>query len=252
MARRAKKVRKKPETPAWLATYGDMITLVLAFFILLYSFSQIDVIKFQRLVVSIQGTLGVLDGGRTIDDTNRLLGGDQNDKVGPETRMDQENQQLEEIKNKVDKVVQEHQMQQQILQVIDERGLIIRFVDNALFDLGKADLRPEAIVMLNSITEVIRPIENAIRVEGHTDNLPISTFKFPSNWELSTSRATTVVRYLMDKGFEGNRLSAMGYGEYRPIVSNDSEKNRRLNRRIDIVVLRNEVANKQEPKLMVP
>jgi chemotaxis protein MotB len=121
---------------------------------------------------------------------------------------------------------------------IDERGLIIHVKENAFFQSGQADLTPAAQSALDAIAEVIQGIDNFIRVEGHTDNVPINTVLFPSNWELSTARATQVVRYFLSKyNFAADRISVSGYAEYRPIAPNDTPENRARNRRVDIVIL---------------
>jgi chemotaxis protein MotB len=116
--------------------------------------------------------------------------------------------------------------------------LVVRFADQVFFDLGKADLKPEAIEILTRLGPLLKDIPNPIRIEGHTDNLPISTARFPSNWELSTHRATSVIRYLVEElGFSPDKLSAAGYGEYRPIADNETPAGRALNRRVDIVII---------------
>ena len=108
-----------------------------------------------------------------------------------------------------------------------------------MFDLGQADLKPEALEILDHLAEVLKQIPNPVRVEGHTDNWPINNERFPSNWELSTARATNVVRQLIEEhGLDPSSFRPRGYGEYRPLAPNDTEDNRALNRRVDIVLLR--------------
>lgn len=122
---------------------------------------------------------------------------------------------------------------------VEERGIVFRFQDSVLFDVGKADLRPEAREILTKVGGLLKKVSNQIRVEGFTDNLPISTERFPSNWELSTARATTVVRFFIEElNIDPKRLEAAGYGEYHPIASNDDAAGRQKNRRVDIVLLR--------------
>ncbi len=119
------------------------------------------------------------------------------------------------------------------------RGILIRLENEVLFDSGKADIKPAAIQSLDKIAEILKDIPNSIRVEGHTDNIPINTERFPSNWELSTQRALAVVSYLIEKvGIDPARLSAAGYGESRPLVANDSAAARARNRRVEILVVR--------------
>jgi len=120
-----------------------------------------------------------------------------------------------------------------------ERGLVITFVAEVLFDSGKADIREEAHSILNKVAKVIRRkvSDRDIGIEGHTDNVPITHSGWKSNWELSTARATSVLHYLMENGLVPERLSAIGYGEYRSVSSNDTEEGRQLNRRVEVVIL---------------
>ncbi|MDK2881732.1 MAG: chemotaxis protein MotB [Bacillota bacterium] len=232
-----------PSSPGWMTTYGDMMTLVLCFFVLLFSFSQIDLARFQDVIISVQGALGVLEGGSSL--TPEPMPGGAADEAA--LRWQAEQRRLEDILGKVREYVEENNLQNKIHASLDERGLTIRFLDTALFDLGQADLKPEARAILDNVASILRSLPNPIRVEGHTDNLPINTYRFPSNWELSTARATTVVRYLAEKhGIPPDRLSAAGYGEWRPVAPNDTPEHRAQNRRVDIVVLRTDLA-KQEP-----
>ena len=130
-------------------------------------------------------------------------------------------------------------MQKNISVVTDERGIVIRIMDQAFFDEGKAELKDRAKQALDSMAPVIRTISNPIRVEGHTDNTPIATAEFRSNWELSVRRATEVVRYFIEKhDLAPMRISAVGYSEYHPLVPNDTPENRSRNRRIEIIVAR--------------
>jgi len=131
----------------------------------------------------------------------------------------------------------------EIVLSIEERGLVIRFMDKVLFDSGRASLRPESIEILSSIAEVLNKEEfsnRLIKVEGHTDTVPTGNLsEFPTNWELSSTRATNVLRFLVEeKGIDGSRISSSGYSYYRPIAPNDTAENKQKNRRVDIVILR--------------
>jgi chemotaxis protein MotB len=111
-------------------------------------------------------------------------------------------------------------------------------MESALFREGSADLEPKAVATLDLVAKEIGDIPNHVRIEGHTDNKPINTARFPSNWELSSARATEVVKYLVNShGVKPDRISALGYGEYRPLVANNGDEGRAKNRRVDIVVL---------------
>ncbi len=238
MALKKKPKEPPPGAPLWMTSYGDMVTQILIFFVMLFTFSSIDAARFKELAISLQsafkGGIGVLEGGQSI--TVETLGPARANLA-----------QLTEAMNQIMNVVESSGLKGAVETSIDERGLVISIKDSTFFDLGKADLKPRSIEILNKIGVTLKDLPNQIRVEGHTDNLPINTPQFPSNWELSTARATTVVRYLVEKvGLSPNKMSAAGYGEFRPLYPNDTEEHRARNRRVDIVVLLEE-ASKGEP-----
>ncbi len=218
-----------PPDANWLTTYGDLVTLLMCFFVLLYSFSTLETGKFRQVALSIQAALtGVLDGGASLNDKDLL------NKGGELT--------IDEAYAVIDAYLEEAGLRGRVEAVYDERGLAVRFLDTVLFDLAKADLRPEALGILDRVAEVLQRVPNQIAVEGHTDNLPINTREFPSNWWLSTARANRVVEYLIHKHkLTPERLSAVGYGEYRPLVPNSSAANRARNRRVEILIKRTSV-----------
>ncbi|MGB9813186.1 MAG: OmpA/MotB family protein [Thermovenabulum sp.] len=230
-----------PSSPLWMTTYGDLITQILIFFVLLYSLSSIDTRKFDMAMTSLQGSLGILQGGKTYFKGDFIESGTGQNYVG-----EQEKTELEKIGNEIEKIIESNNLKG-IRVDMDERGLMIRFLEGALFDSGKADIKEESKKVLDKIAPILKESNHHIRVEGHTDNVPIHTKEFPSNWELSTTRAVNVVRYFIEMhGIDPKKVSAAGYGEYRPIAPNDSEKNRALNRRVDIIILKSSY-EKQEP-----
>ncbi|MGE5559978.1 MAG: OmpA family protein [Chloroflexota bacterium] len=217
--------------PGWMLTYGDLVTQILIFFVLLFSFSNVDQGKFGAAMISLQGSLGVLPGSTAIIDTGTGSGG-----TSQPTMTQADMGQLEQAQ----KLIQEGLGATAGVEttIEDDRGLVIRLKDSILFDSGQADLKPAAKAVLDKVAESARKLPNHIRIEGHTDNRPINTARFPSNWELSTARATNVIRYLIEhSGLSAKRLSAAGYGEYRPVSDNSTEAGRAENRRVDIVLL---------------
>jgi flagellar motor protein MotB len=147
-------------------------------------------------------------------------------------------QEFKKIKENITAFLQEKGAEDKVRMVIGPRGLVISLKNTEFFDSGKANVRSGSMFLLDNITEAISKYSNSIRIEGHTDNVPIKTSLFPSNWELSTARATNIVHYLLDAhSFPPERLSAIGYGEYRPIADNSIEEGRQKNRRVDVVVL---------------
>jgi len=204
-----------------------MVTLLLCFFVLLFAFSELDAGQFESIIQSLQRGLGIMPGGTTVI-------GDDATVISP---IDVGGRQLNSIYQELRAYLEEQHFQGVSLEM-DERGVTIRFADQVFFDLGKADLKPEAVEILSSVARLLRELPNPIRVEGHTDNWPIRTAQFPSNWELSVHRATNVIRYLIEEqGFDPHKLSAVGYAEYRPLRPNDTPENRALNRRVDIVIM---------------
>jgi len=129
-------------------------------------------------------------------------------------------------------------MEKQITPIIDERGLVVHVTESALFDQGSAEFQERARPPLDLVARALGELATNLRIEGHTDSRPISTARFPSNWELSTARAATVVRYLIDRHqWPPDRISALGYAEFRPLAPNDTPENMAKNRRVDVVVL---------------
>ncbi|MGB9866837.1 MAG: OmpA/MotB family protein [Bacillota bacterium] len=223
--------------PRWLTTYSDLMTNLLCFFVMLFAMSTLNVKKFKAVLMSIQGAFGVLPGqGITIEELREQVPGLEESLMEEIARRDME--QLESARQALEGLIQQEGLGASVSVTMESRGLVLRFADTVLFDLGKADLKPGARQILDKVSKVLKDLPNHVRVEGHTDNLPISTPRFPSNWELSCARATNVVRYLIEaNGLSPERLSAAGYGEFRPVSPNDSEASRRLNRRVDLVVL---------------
>lgn len=221
----------------WLITYSDMVTLLLAFFVLLLSFSTINVEKFEQAIMSLKYSLGLLEGGRTVSSPEPAV--DLSDAAYQKQMEALQISQLQQVGQQLRARVGEMEVTSGVNFRLTERGLVIQFTDNVLFDSGSAELLEGAKKVLKGLIPIIEQAPNHIRIEGHTDNVPINTKNYPSNWELSTSRATNVLRFLLQNGeFRPARLSAAGYGEFRPIASNDTAEGRAKNRRVDVILLR--------------
>lgn len=238
---RERKKREESNTGDWLTTYSDLVTLLLCFFVLLFSFAEIDAQKFKEVMNSFQGGTGVLEDGTTLDFNDE-----------PHPFDDGKEEDLEKLKTLLEEYADSVGLETEIIISVEERGLIIRFMDNVLFDSGKADLKPESIDILETMAEILNRDEfkeRLIKVEGHTDTDPIIyAEKFIDNWELSAVRSTNVLRYLVETGsIEGSRISTSGYSFYRPIAENDTKENKSKNRRVDIVILRSSY-EEMEPK----
>ncbi|HHY47680.1 MAG TPA: flagellar motor protein MotB [Firmicutes bacterium] len=222
-------------SPPWMTTYGDLMTQLLCLFVLLFAFSSINLEKFREVVVSLRGALGVLTGGTSPLDLADLPA------PAPPSQLpksDDGTAGLVRAMGRFRTYLKEKGLSKDVSVTLEERGLVVSFMDKVLFDLGESTLRPEAKRVLRDVSEVIKTLPNDIRIEGHTCDLPIHSARFPSNWELSTARATEVLRYLVETiGLDPSRFSAMGYGQYHPRVPNDSEAHRAQNRRVDIVIV---------------
>lgn len=215
----------------WLLTYADLITLLLAFFIMMYVFSKKDAYKYDEVASHLKT---IFSGGTGLAGKGSVTATSPIDMPSRGASSGEIKRQLEgEFLDKN----HDNTGAENISVLSDERGIVIRVLDKAFFDEGKAELKEGAKNALDKIVPIIKDVENHIRIEGHTDNVPINTSEFKSNWELSVRRATEVVRYFIEKrGLPPERISATGYAEYRPISQNNSPKNRALNRRIEIIV----------------
>lgn len=212
----------------WLLTYADMITLLLAFFIVLYATSSVNAKKLQDVASSIRGAFGVSSDRSQIN--TQGAGGER--LLQMPTVMDRLAEDLS--------VVLRAEIQEGKVEVVKtSRGLLLRFSDPALFDLGRADLTGDALRILDKVAPLVKHLPNPVEAEGHTDNLPIRSSMFPSNWELSTARATSVVRYFVEAHqMSPDRLTARGMGEYRPLYPNAPWRGQPKNRRVEINILR--------------
>ena len=248
MAKRKHTEEDDDDAGRWLLTYADLITLLLAFFIVMYSMSRIDAKKFGRMQKQLSS---VLRGGATIFPNGEIT---ENEgagmlKIGDLKILQARIQKMFLLRGPKSHAVTEaglpfdKDVADAISTEIGERGLIIHVKNYALFESGKADLKPKAKALLGVIADQIEQAGNHICIEGHTDNAPINTLKFPSNWELSAARATNVVRFFVDeKNYPPEKISARGFGEFRPIASNATTKGMALNRRVDIVLLSPELS----------
>ncbi|HVP38765.1 MAG TPA: OmpA family protein [Candidatus Saccharimonadales bacterium] len=214
----------------WLLTYSDLITLLLAFFIVMYSMSQVDAKKFGAVTSALRR---ILSGG------GLMLKGDQGMIVAPEVAaVPTESQDLKLVMASLEQDLRSAMGAGRVRLKQDARGVVISLSEKVLFESGQADLGPQAQAMLDTIAALLAQYPNEVRVEGHTDNVPIHSARFASNWELSAARATSVVRYLIESHrMSPLQLSAAGYGEYRPELPNATPTGRARNRRVDFVIL---------------
>ena len=237
---RKKVNRDEPKGDEWLATYSDCVTLLMTFFVLLYAMSSVDENKMRALAQAFRSVMAG-EAGDTILEYS-LYNGDV-PLIGGEIPTDTvDGEKIEEsMYYQVSKFVADHDLEAVVDIIESDLGVVIQLRDNILFETSKSDLRSESKEILDSISGLISSLNNNIVVEGHTDNRPINTAEFPSNWELSVDRAVNVVRYFVENGkIDPKRLSATGYGEFQPIVDNDTEDNMEKNRRVNILIMTND------------
>lgn len=235
MSRRSKGHAEEHPDERWVISYADLVTLLLGFFIILYATADANEVKMEALARGLAEAfnVGVKDGASdgSIFDGGTGIVPERNDASVLDMDLARVRQVIEERSAMAG-------LDGQILVSRDEDRIVIRLADNLVFPSASADIRPEARPLLSIVAAAVNQTENEIRVEGHTDNIPLATEKYPSNWELSSARATAVLRVLTEElSVDPARAFAAGYGEYRPIASNLTPEGRALNRRADIVLL---------------
>lgn len=230
-------IEGEEDAERWLITYADMITLLMAFFIMMYAMSRVDQGKFAALATSVRTEFAGsgLPAGDDIAMINKGLATSLGIVNGGRHSL------KENIKTGLDRAIGDEELRDHIKVLELDGNLVIRLIsDRVLFPSGSAELTEEHKELLTHVAKIIRLLPFDIRVEGHTDNVPINTPLFPSNWELSARRATNVVLYLVCvQGIKPDRLSATGYADTRPVASNSTARGRQQNRRIDIIVFTN-------------
>ncbi len=235
------KKSKEPEKPStsWQGTYGDMITLMLCFFVMLYNPSEVDVTQLATITQSLQmNETESVSGGLSLS-TGRLsdLGNNINSLPSVER-----GKSLGPAKKKAVSLFVPDEKSNKITITSDERGLVISLLSDNFFEEGSAELNinetRETLLRLADFFKSPEVKDRRFRIEGHTDNTPVSSdSQFPSNWELSASRAVNVLHYLADYGVSENKFSVAGYADTRPKFSNDTPEGRAYNRRVDIIIL---------------
>ncbi len=202
---------------------------MLALFIIWFALSNISAVKVNRLAREIMGGCSSTSSGN-----NPPNGGTTGAERG---RTDEAN--MGSVKAQLDKYIAQQNLQSKVQTRFNKQGLVITLLsDKAYYDSGSANLRPDAKRLLGAVAGQLRNVRNQVRVEGSTDNMPIATAAYPSNWELSAARATGVTRYLVEhEKIVPTRISFAGYGEFHPRFANDSDQHRQQNRRVDIVIL---------------
>jgi len=252
---RKKEPEKHVNHERWLVSYADFITLLFAVFVVLYAMGVSDKKKVEEVMKSISESFGMAKAGTSpkinVIDSQQIT-------VIPALKLEAKidpmshsrtgqgktratDKDFRQIKAAIEAYLVKKGAQDKVSLEITRRGLIVSLKEAGFFASGQADIKPDAYELINTIAEVVTQYNNPLRLEGHTDNIPISTAHFPSNWELSTARATSGLKYLL-KNFdvEADKISATGYAEFRPLAANETSEGRAKNRRVDLVMLSGE------------
>ncbi|SMF43356.1 flagellar motor protein MotB [Paenibacillus barengoltzii] len=244
---------------SWLLPYSDLMTLMLALFIVLYGMSTVDAMKFQEMSEAFKS---VLTGGTSVLDQNAMIS---NNKTSlseietPKSTQDglmtkknelkrQEQQNLESLKKQLDTYIKENGLTDDLETKLNQSQLMITISDKALFASGEAVVKPEARQLAKAISNMLQQFPDyEVIVSGHTDNVPISTYEFPSNWDLSSVRALNFMKILLlNTNLDPKKFSAIGYGEYHPVASNDTAAGRAQNRRVEVSIIRKYVDSTEQ------
>ena len=234
MRKKRDKVEHTENVERWMVSYADFVTLLFCFFTAMYAISNVDSKKLEQFASSMKAAFkeGVEQKQfSVIADVQVIL----------PTAMESESH----VREMLDTIIKESAGSVNVKR--DHRGIVIAVADKMLYTSGSAKLKEDAINFLDQLVQPIVDYPHPVRIEGHTDNIPISTREFPSNWELSASRAINVAKYFIEKhGLDPGRITSIGYAEHKPLTSNDSPEGRSKNRRVEIVLL-SPAESKKEP-----
>lgn len=196
----------------WLISYSDFLTLLFTFFVALYALSSIDITKAEKMTSSLRKVFKVIDEPISFEeDRNKAI--------------------IEDLRKLLNDI-------SGINIKSDARGIVVTLPDSLLFSSGSAELKPESIDALTRIGEKLKELPGKVAIEGHTDNIPISSSVYKSNWELSSARASSVLHFLLQRGLSPDRFLIAGYGEYKPVATNDTDEGRAKNRRVELIILK--------------
>jgi chemotaxis protein MotB len=243
----------------WLVSYADFITLLFAFFVVMFASSQVDKRKAGKVALSVQVAFqehGIFQASSTKADLNNeeaiplqqvqmlenvdrtITMAQVSPRIRPQLSTPSADSQLTDIRKQLAVALAKQIKHGDVTLAMRPDGLVISLQEVGFFESGSADLRASSIAPMARIAAILLNTGLQLRIEGHTDNVPIHNSQFASNWELSVTRGIRVLQALIDRyHFAPDRLAVAGYGEFHPVASNDTEEGRRLNRRVDIVVV---------------
>ena len=243
MARRKRVEEECPAAEGWLLTYSDLVTLLLVFFVVLYAMANTDLQNFEKIALSLRVAF---NGAAQFPSSSVLQNSTDSAAAQMETaaaplffdNLPPKRRDFIRISSELTTYAQELGVQGDISINMTMEGIIISLSEKMVFEPGEVGLKPEVMTVLDKVIELLGPIDNNVRIEGNTDNIPTNSPLYPTNWELSVLRAVSVVRYLTDEGgISPDRLTAAGNAEFQPVAPNDTRANRALNRRVDIIIV---------------
>lgn len=226
MAKKCKNVIVQQGLPGWVMTYGDMMSLLLTFFVLIVSFSSMQESKFEQAVSSLHEAFGVLKSAESVIEMETPI-------IPNHEPQTDEGEFLYEVRE-VEKLILEQGVEKNVEVEVQDDGVLFRLNSEFAFNTAGATLQKEPRSILDKLVSFFKKFPYKIRVEGHTDSVPIKSAKFPSNWELSAARAVSVARYFQGMGLPPDRIAATGLGEFHPVGDNVTSEGRAKNRRVEI------------------
>lgn len=225
MGKKCKNIIIKQGLDDWVMTYGDMMSLLLTFFVLIVSFSSMQQTKFEQAAASLSDAFGVMKNPESVIEFNQPIVPNHNPQRDAET--------LYEVRS-VEKLLLDEGLQEEVEVEVTDDGILFRINAPFMFASGGAELRNEPKTVLDKLAGLVDDAPYQVKVQGHTDSIPINSSRYPSNWELSAARAVTVARYFQSHGVPPEKIEATGYGEHRPIDTNETAAGRARNRRVEI------------------
>jgi chemotaxis protein MotB len=224
----------------WLVSYADFITLLMVLFVILYSQGNVNVEKYKRLAESMRSAFSLGGAADVVDKQINQAGGTSKDGTAKPIvvpGIPEGPTQSEEVAGQLTNMLSSQNLGSEVSVQTNIEGILISLSEKLIFPQGDAVLPADALPVLDTIVEMLRPISNKIRLVGHTDDTPSDNPKYPSNWELSLARATSVAQYMINAGIAPERFIISGQGEYAPVFPNDSPEHKALNARVEIIII---------------
>lgn len=256
MSRRKHEEHEEHHDERWLVSYADFITLLMVLFVILYSMGQVDIRKYQKLADSMRTAFTLGGPSQVVDGQINQTGGTSEDGTAKPIvvpGIPEGPTQSEEVAGELTSMLASQNLGSAVSVQTNIEGVLISLSERLIFKEGQVDLPAEAYPVLDTIAQMLKPIDNKVRLTGHTNNIPSSNPAYPTNWELSLGRAFSVARYLMDAGIAPERFVVSGSGEYDPLFPNDTPQHMELNARVEIVILypvQQDIINTQPPAIV--